>query len=223
MIKSQNEKNSKSSTEEIERLKKALKAVGGNNTQICTLYDLKVSTLRSWLHGKRAINVSALKEKLGINPEYIISGKEPMFIDNIVKSNSKIIDKNNIHKGITGVKFLTYTANANMKMTVNDIQELYEPDVKKSYKKSYVQVRISGDSMYPSIKNGWRCTFDTQLQPANDDIVVASINGVLVIKRYILDNGIICLKSDNPAFESYVANEFDNITIHGVVVELAIY
>ena len=223
MEKEKNNKSGKSSAEEIERLNRALAVIGGSHTQICKQYGFSINTLRSWLNGSRAINKSTIKDVFAINPEYIVTGKEPMFIEGIFKTNAAFLDNKSKTNELKGVRFLTYVANMGMGFTFNDIQEIYEPDVKKSYKPSYIQVRVSGDSMYPTIKNGWRVTFDTKLEPSDDDLVCATVNGTLVVKRYRKQDNIKTLVSDNPKFESYSFNGGDTVKIHGVIVEISIY
>ena len=212
------DKDLQKSLKEIERLNKVLQALGGNKSKICEKYGLNNSTLRSWLANKRTINTFTLKALLGVNPDYIKNGSLPMFVQNIGVSNAHpVVAEPREYYG--GVEFIMMDANASKKGGLTDFNGSFivNKDVKRSYKASYKQVRVSGESMEPSIPDGWIVTFDTGLMPDHKDVVVATSTDTLVVKRFKQINGKYYLTSDNPSYEDILIDE--NVTIHGVVIE----
>ena len=215
------DKDLQKSLKEIERLNKVLQALGGNKSKICEKYGLNHSTLRSWLANKRTINTFMLRELLGVNPDYIKHGSNPMFISQIIKSNAhEVVAEPREYYG--GIEFWLSAANAG-KSGKNDFEGSFivNHDMKRSYKASYKQVRVTGESMEPSIPDGWIVTFDTGLTPEHKDVVVATSVDSLVVKRFKQINGKYYLTSDNPNYEDILIDE--NVTIHGVVIEFFKY
>ena len=79
-------------------------------------------------------------------------------------------------------------------------------------------VRISGDSMINvGIYNNDIMVVDKSLTPKNQSIVVASINGELVVKKFLKDKQGKCyLKSENENYPKIILDSKIETTIWGV-------
>jgi len=206
----------------IVRLDQAVKTLGKTITSVSEEYGINYNTLHSWLNGRRSPDIVMLMMHLNINPVWLIGGSGEMFLS---KNNGKITSNaefiNSLNNDIE-VEYIPVPANAGIGYTF-DVPKTVVKDVKRSYKASYKQLRISGESMVPTIPDQWHITFDAAAEPEHKDLVVATANGVLVCKRYIIENGKKKLISDNKDFEKYDFNGDDDILIHGVVVEISKY
>jgi DNA polymerase V len=80
-------------------------------------------------------------------------------------------------------------------------------------------IRVSGDSMINvGIYNNDIIIVDRSISPKNRSIVVASLNGELVIKRFLRDRkGKFYLKSENKNYPKIILNSEVETTIWGVV------
>ena len=79
-------------------------------------------------------------------------------------------------------------------------------------------MRVSGDSMRNiGIFNNDILVVDRGIKPVNNSIVVASLNGELVIKRISKnDSGFYFLKSENPNYPDIELKEDYELQIWGV-------
>lgn len=79
-------------------------------------------------------------------------------------------------------------------------------------------VRVTGDCMqYSGIETGDLLVVDRSLKPINGDVIVAVLNGQHVLACYIDFNGKKYLMPDNPEYPPHQVNEFDQLSIEGVV------
>ncbi|MBV9481395.1 MAG: translesion error-prone DNA polymerase V autoproteolytic subunit [Acidobacteria bacterium] len=79
--------------------------------------------------------------------------------------------------------------------------------------------RAEGNSMQGAgIFSGDLLIVDRSLKPVSGKVVVASLNGELVVKRYGLRDGKPFLLSENPSYAPIPLNEDHELVIWGVVV-----
>lgn len=79
--------------------------------------------------------------------------------------------------------------------------------------------RAEGDSMKDAgILSGDILIVDRSIKPVSGKVVVASLNGELVVKRYQMRGGQAFLISENPKFEPIALCEDHDLVIWGVVV-----
>ncbi len=78
--------------------------------------------------------------------------------------------------------------------------------------------KVSGNSMEPDIEDGCLVVVDTLRRCVSGNIVIAAIDGSLVIKRYIEECGRAFLRSSNPFYKDIPITEFTDFRIWGVVV-----
>ncbi len=76
---------------------------------------------------------------------------------------------------------------------------------------------VDGASMTGVIESGDMIFVDTAEKPTNNKIVVVNIDGNLLVKRFVQENGTVWLHSDNPAFEPIKVSEDYSFEIFGVV------
>lgn len=78
---------------------------------------------------------------------------------------------------------------------------------------------VRGDSMTGAgIKNGDKVVVDRSLTAANDDIVVAVVNGEFTIKRLHMVRGCIELRAENPTYPPITFAEGSELQVWGVIV-----
>jgi DNA polymerase V len=78
--------------------------------------------------------------------------------------------------------------------------------------------KVSGDSMQPDIEDGCLVVVDTLKKCMSGSIVIAAVDGSLVIKRYIEENGRAYLRSSNRYYRDIPITEFTDFQIWGVVI-----
>ncbi|MGE4169943.1 MAG: LexA family protein [Candidatus Margulisiibacteriota bacterium] len=79
-------------------------------------------------------------------------------------------------------------------------------------------VRASGESMKDAgIQDGDILVVDRSLAATDKRIVIAALNGELLVKRLSISNGHWELRSENPAFPPVVISPNDEMVIWGIV------
>ena len=80
-------------------------------------------------------------------------------------------------------------------------------------------IRVDGDSMIDAgIHSGDLLVVDRKLEPGDQSVVVAALEGELTIKRLVKKNGKLFLASENPKFKPIEVNPETGIEVWGVVV-----
>lgn len=81
--------------------------------------------------------------------------------------------------------------------------------------------RVSGDSMkMAGIYDGDLIFADTKVKAVNDDIVIASVNNALYVKRIKFDKNSTVLVSENPDYPDVTIEEDMKLSILGKVVNV---
>ncbi|MDC1068429.1 S24 family peptidase [Candidatus Kapabacteria bacterium] len=80
--------------------------------------------------------------------------------------------------------------------------------------------KVSGDSMSPEIENESLVVVDTLKQCESGNVIIVALDGSLLIKRYIEENGHTLLRSSNINYEDIILTEFTDVKIWGVVVSI---
>ena len=82
-------------------------------------------------------------------------------------------------------------------------------------------VRVDGDSMmHAGIYSGDILIVDRSLEPKNNKIIVAVVNGDFTVKRFRRTKGRIYLFSENPDFPPIEVTEDIDFEIWGVVIHV---
>lgn len=82
-------------------------------------------------------------------------------------------------------------------------------------------VRVTGDSMiHAGIHSGDLLIVDRSITPKNNNIVIAVINGELLVKRIRIEKNKIQLVAENPKFKSININKEMNFEVWGVVTNV---
>lgn len=80
-------------------------------------------------------------------------------------------------------------------------------------------VKVEGESMIEAgINHGDILIVDRSIKPEENKIVIASLNGELVVKRLERKKGKLFLKSENNKFEPIPVDEESDLQIWGVVI-----
>jgi len=78
-------------------------------------------------------------------------------------------------------------------------------------------VRVEGDSMTGEIHPEDRLIVDRSLEPRHRDVVIACIDGEMLVKRLIIEEGRHFLVAENPEFPAIELNGDREMIIWGVV------
>ncbi len=81
-------------------------------------------------------------------------------------------------------------------------------------------IRVKGDSMAPRIQDGDLILVDYIKEPRPGNFVVATVNGGVVVKKYLLREGHVVLKSMNPQYADIEVKETDQFEIKRVVLRI---
>lgn len=80
-------------------------------------------------------------------------------------------------------------------------------------------MRVSGDSMEGAgIFNGDLIIVDRAVKPEDGKIIVAALNGELIVKRLKIHTGRYFLVSENPGYKPFEVHQESDFEIHGVVI-----
>lgn len=80
-------------------------------------------------------------------------------------------------------------------------------------------VEVKGDSMiYAGIEEGDMLIVDCSISAVNNDIVIASLNGELTVKRYVVEHGSTYLVAENHKYNRIQVQPTDSFEIIGVVL-----
>jgi DNA polymerase V len=77
-------------------------------------------------------------------------------------------------------------------------------------------VRVEGDSMMDEIHPEDRLIVDRSLEPRHGDVVIACIDGEMLVKRLVVENGRYFLAAENPRYPPVELNGDREMVIWGV-------
>ena len=92
--------------------------------------------------------------------------------------------------------------------------------VRHHAKENRYVIRVKGDSMAPRIEDGDLILVDYAKEPRPGNTVVASVNGGVVVKKYLRQEGRVVLKSLNPQYADIEIKETDQFEIKGFVLSI---
>jgi len=172
--------------------------------------------------------IGELTEKFRINPEFIQYGKEPMLLkeynySDMVKepevgynTETSVYDASKIN----GIKIIDVPAHANVGSLAafNDLPASFRELSIGTKTGKLLGIRVIGKSMEDArIFDGSIVLFEPNAMPTNTDIVIAILNGVLLIKRFEKkSDGTIILSSAHDGIPPIVKEIDDNLIILGV-------
>jgi DNA polymerase V len=78
-------------------------------------------------------------------------------------------------------------------------------------------VRVEGDSMTGEIHPEDRLIVDRSLEPRHRDVVIACIDGEMLVKRLVIEEGRYFLVAENPEYPAIELNGDREMIIWGVV------
>lgn len=77
-------------------------------------------------------------------------------------------------------------------------------------------VRVEGDSMAGEIHPEDRLIIDRSLEPRHKDVVIACIDGEMLVKRLVIEEGRYYLMAENPQYPAIELNGDRELIIWGV-------
>ncbi len=176
----------------------------GEATKVMRVPGSKVTLIKTWLQQWQELNADnerneqhAIDRDVGFKP---------------IKPVSELALPVFSHKVIAG---FPSPADDNQEETI-DLNEAFVPCAKTSF-----VVRVQGDSMQQAgILPGDQLVIDRSITPVSGNIVIASVNGDLTLKRLIKQAGQIWLYPENPAYQPIAVAEETELVIWGVVVSV---
>jgi DNA polymerase V len=226
---------------EYDRLKEIAEKYFTNLTQVA----LKIGKTKQHLHGYKNRDslgsqlINELKEKLNINPDYIRYGKEPIFLEeeqpgmvreprfdygSIRIENINNVSKEDIER-LSKIKMYSISAKAYEAKVLYNFEDIPISSITLNVgipldPEKYIAVRVSGFSMKDAgIEDGDIILVDiTKKEIIANKIFLLSLNGVLMVKRINIEDGVIKLISANNGIEPFIINHIDDeLIIHGQV------
>lgn len=164
--------------------------------------------------------ITALK-KLGLNPEWYIDGKGDMEYREHTEVDIKEVLK--FKDFFAKVKLYNQVAYANTSTVVPNLEDFEDGTINtmtgvKDEAENFGAIRVSGNSMVNyGMLDGTIVVFNKELKPKNGNFVVALLNGNLLVKHYIDNNGKIELHSADGHTLPLKENLDDDCKIVGVV------
>jgi len=93
--------------------------------------------------------------------------------------------------------------------------------IRQGHEAATFVVRASGWSMIGAgIHDGDEIVVDRALEPKDGSVVVAAVNGELIIKRLRVRGGKVLLVSENPHYPERVVADGDRLEIWGVATRV---
>lgn len=77
-------------------------------------------------------------------------------------------------------------------------------------------VRVEGDSMSGEIHPDDRLIVDRSIEPRHKDVVIACVDGEMLVKRLIVEDGKLFLVAENPQYPVIELNDDKELVIWGV-------
>lgn len=209
------------------RLKSFIVQMFNTTENFCKSFDVSPNYMSKYIgSGKSVIKnfdkITKLSE-MGLNIDWYLTGQGEMLLNQTSTTENK---KNKFESNAQEttrpygfrVKFVNVLANAGIGYNFNDIPE-GELMTAKDYPDTVKAFIVSGDSMQPSLFNGDTVYVDEAIEPRNNDIVMAVVDGVLVCKRLVFREEKRFLVSENTQYDEIRINGFNNSKIIGKVIE----
>ena len=207
------------------RFKDFLQAINKNLVEFGEMTGLNYNVVYSWSIARTVPDINKLVE-YGMNPVYFETGVGEILVGNANQTSISEPKQKNILSNAQEttkpygfrVKFVNVLANAGIGYNFNDIPEV-ELMTAKDYPDTVKAFIVSGDSMQPQLFNGDTVYADEAIEPRNNDIVMAVVDGVLVCKRLVFREEKRFLISENSQYDEIRINGFNNSKIIGKVIE----
>lgn len=104
----------------------------------------------------------------------------------------------------------------NKVLAVSNIQDFI--DCPSDMPSATLAVKIADDSMEPKLKKGSFAFIEFNSLLDNKEVGIFSINGKILIRRFVIRRGKVVLKPDNKSFEEIEIRDTDNFYIVGKVL-----
>jgi phage repressor protein C with HTH and peptisase S24 domain len=223
--------NSETKADLASRIRKCADLVGSGDA-LAQKAAIPRRTLETYLAGKaepKAGRIAAIAKAAGVNLEWLATGEGPMRREDVEQAKALAEQEKDLWQFELVPRYEVEAAAGGGRVVERE-SEIGRLAFRKDWirqkgwqPKDLVVIRIIGDSMEPTIKDGALALVNTaEEMPAADGIYVLSIDGHLVAKRLQLDlaGGGIYIRSDNPAYETQhlSSREVDDLFIVGRVV-----
>jgi len=200
------------------RFKEMRKAKGQTQREIAAIIGMTPEGYSYYENGKRGASIETimtLAKFYGVTTDYLLRKSDTPNNDEI-----KWIEENSIHMSNLRAIPVLGSVKAGFGLVATEENEGYE--YTNADPENCFFLRVTGDSMEPTIPDGALALVNKALTIESGDIVVAIINGEEgSIKRIIYQKHAIALESFNPTYRTrvFIGSERTNVHIVGKVVE----
>lgn len=205
----------------------------GKTKQLATLLGMTEQSLNNYLphtgkrikegaKAKRVVKLGdgklKLLEKLGINPDWYLTGEGEMMLNIKEVSNVTEIPTDKLYN----IEIYDLPAHAN----IGSLASFYDLPVSTRKlgvvmgvkEENLKGIRVSGDSMKDAhIYNGDLVLYDTSLEPRNNMQVICVLNGTVLIKTYLKNDNIELHSAYNGIPPIIVKEIDDDFNVLGIV------
>jgi SOS-response transcriptional repressor LexA len=180
-------------------------------------------------YGNRSSELNEIyNELMSINPELGMSALGDTIdniscFENIFNSLNRLNESDTVDSGNNGNACLMLGESAAAGPGVHNFGEIQDKvnldDLMSILKDKNIFIcKVDGDSMKDAgILDGALLFVEKSKYPKPGEIIVASYDGELFVKRLTIKNGEIRLKSENPLYDDILVNEDMIFIIHGIV------
>lgn len=200
-----------------ERLSQAMKEAGHTQGSLGKAVGMAQSSVWKLVSGdaKGSRKVVEIAHVLGVRPEWLVSGQDPMRIDGKVPIPLSSIDQSDVYR--VDVLNLKVSAGPGSYMLSDMVEVLHAIEFTSEHARSLFGNRdsqnvkvmtVDGDSMSPTVNSGDRLFFDVSVRDFKTDGVYAFVYGqTFHVKRLQMQGHQLAVLSDNPIYEKWYIRE----------------
>jgi len=189
--------------------------LGLSKTEIWKPCGLSSGIYSQWLNGMelKGENLIKVSKILSVNPQWLINGKGEKYLPK-QKTNEIELEDNKDYPAVRRVSLKLSAGHTGFAIEY-DIQDktplvfAKEWFVRNGYKpEKLLAVKVSGESMQPSLYDGDTVTINTaETKPVDGEVFAVNYEGELLIKRLVRDAGTWWISSDNSDQKRYPRKE----------------
>lgn len=200
-----------------ERLSQAMKEAGHTQGSLGKAVGMAQSSVWKLVSGdaKGSRKVVEIANVLGVRPEWLVSGQDPMRIDGNAPIPPSTIDQSDVYR--VDVLNLKVSAGPGSYMLSDMVEVLHAIEFTSEHARSLFGNRdsqnvkvmtVDGDSMSPTVNSGDRLFFDVSVRDFKTDGVYAFVYGqTFHVKRLQMQGHQLAVLSDNPIYEKWYIRE----------------
>ncbi|NHN83864.1 peptidase [Acetobacter musti] len=191
-----------------ERLRVIVQAAGGNS-RVAARANIPLGTLNNYIAGRemRVGPMIALADACDVSLDWLATGREKMD-GNAVTATAMT----SVAEEMRSIRYFHAEPQAGVGSMVDQwegcefvfFSDYFLRSVIGVWNNNVFMVRVSGDSMRPSIENGDTIFVDPTLETLREDVYVMTMQDMFIVKRLLIRSPeSFTISSDNSAFRSF--------------------